>query len=877
MKNRVLLIHANALAYKSYYSLASIPSKIEKRESVTSLFTKIIIRFLKEYKAEYCAAIFDEPAPAKIKKSEFTLKIVHPAMSTSLLKEFTSLKKVLRALNIPIVQKKGYKASDIIGKLANSFKKQNTEITIISSNKDVLQLISPNIKIINPFQDYKVYSQENIKEIGVEPEQIPDFLALIGEKESNIPGIEGIGEKRAIELLKQHGEIANIIKNAEGMKEHAATLQLYKNIALINEKIPLKVDLKEYKLTPYNIEKLTKVFKGLGLIKLLLDFASYKKPENVNYKTIFTQTELNALVKKLTEVPEIALDTETTSVCPTRADIVGISLSFKEGEAYYIPVAHRYLGTPKQLDLKTVLNHLMPVVGNPKIKKIGQNIKYDYTVLRRAGIQIKDINFDTMIASHLLNPVRGEHNLSHLSLKHLGYKMLSYEELVGDKKTIAEIEIDKVAYYACEDADFTLRLKNKLSPLLENEKLDKVFYDIEMPLVSVLANMEIDGVKVNKEGLVFLSEDLHREISEISEKIFELAGERFNLNSPQQLSEVLFNKLKLIPVRKSKTGYYSTSSFVLEKLREEHPIISKIIEYRNLAKLKDGFVIPLIQSINPQTGRVHTSFHQIGTATGRLSSSNPNLQNIPIRGKTAKEIRKAFIGREGNVLLSADYSQVELRIMAHLSGDELLMRTFAEGKDIHTETAMHLFNIPVNKITQDDRRKAKAVNFGIIYGISPYGLAQSMGTDEKTAADIINNYFSTHIQVKKFIDKTLKDARETGFVTTLLGRKREIKNINSDNKTLRLQAEREAINTPVQGTAAEVIKLAMLKIHRKLKEENLGTKMLLQIHDELLFEVPKNEIEQVKKIIKDSMENAIKLNIPLKVAVNIGENWLEAH
>ncbi len=659
MNNKFLLIHGNSLAYKSYYSLASIPAEIEKRESVTSLFAKIIIRILKEYKPEYCAIAFDEPSPAKIKKSTFTLKTSHPAMSTSLLKELSSLKKILKALNVPVLQKKGYKASDIIGKLASISSGQNIEIIIISSNKDVLQLISPNIKIINPFQDYKVHSYENFKEeFSIEPSQIPDFLAIAGEKDANIPGIEGIGEKGAIALLEKYGNIENIIKNIEGIKEkgkrdllkqHHTSLPLYKKIALINEKVPISTNLEEYRLKPYNPEKITKVFQKLGLVSLLLNFVTYKKPDEVNYKTILTETELDNLVKRMAEKSEISVDTETTSPSPTRADLVGISLSFKETEAYYIPVAHRYLGAPKQLDVKEVLNRLRCVLENPEIKKIGQNIKYDYTVLKRAGLQLEGISFDTMIASYLLNPVRGEHNLSHLALKHLGYKMLSYKELVGDKETIGEIEIEKVTNYSCEDADFTLRLKNKLLPLLEKEQFENVFYNLEIPLISVLADMEIDGVKVDKVYLRELAKDLGEEIKKISEEIYGLAGETFNLNSPQQLSEVLFNKLKLAPARKSKTGYYSTSSSVLDSIRDKHPVVDKITEYRNLSKLKEGFVEPLIHSINPKTGRIHTSFHQIGTSTGRLASSSPNLQNIPIRGERGKEFEKSIYRRRGEI------------------------------------------------------------------------------------------------------------------------------------------------------------------------------------------------------------------------------------
>lgn len=895
MEDRCLLIHGNSLAYKSYFSLASIPPEIEKRESVPLLFTKIIRRILKEYNPAYCAAAFDTPGPTPIKKSTLTFITPYPAMSDALLKELVSLKSILEALNIPVLQKKGCKASDIIGKLANISSKQNLETIVISSNKDVLQLISPHTKIINPFQDYKVYGQENIKEeFGVEPNQIPDFLALVGEKDGNIPGIEGIGEKGAVTLLGEYENIENIIENIDKMKEtekrnllkkYCGRLPLYKKIAMINEKIPFDIGLEECRLKPHNSEKIKTVFQELGLVSLLSPFITFKKPDNVNYKTILTEAELDDLIGKMAKEQEISVDTETTSASPTGADLVGISISFKFGEAYYIPVSHRYLGVPKQLDVKMVLNRLRSVLGNPEIRKVGQNIKYDYIVLKRAGLQLENINFDTMIASYLLNPVRGEHNLSHLALQYLGLKMLSYEELVGEKKTIAEIKIEEVTYYSCEDADFTLRIKGKLLPLLKKEQpagktmsgFEELLHNIEMPLVPILGDMEISGVKVDRKYLSYLSGKLGEEINKISEQVYGLAGEKFNLNSTQQLSCILFEKLKLAPDRKSKTGYYSTSLSVLESIRNKHPVVEKIIEYRNLSKLKDGFVEPLINSVNPETGRIHTSFHQIGTSTGRLASSNPNLQNIPVRGERGKDLRKVFIAEEGNLLLSADYSQIELRIMAHFSGDELLTRAFQEDKDIHTETASILFNIPENKVTQDDRRKAKAVNFGIIYGISPYGLAQNIGVEEREARKIIENYFSTHHRVRKFIDELLVSAREKGYVNTLMGRKRWIPNIKSDNYNLRSQAEREAINTPIQGTAAEVIKIAMINIHRRLKEKKLNTKMLLQIHDELLLEVPPEEIETSTGIVKECMENAVRLNIPLKVSINTGKSWFEAH
>ncbi|HIE43679.1 MAG TPA: DNA polymerase I, partial [Candidatus Omnitrophica bacterium] len=759
MDGRFILLHGNSLAYKAYYSTTSIPQAVERKGSVLSSFAKIVIRILHEYRPTHCATVFDKPAPARVRKSTFTFRRLHPAMPTSLFKELTHIREILTSFKIPIFQKEGYKASDIIGKLANFSSQKKLETIIISSDKEILQLISPYIKVVNPFQNYKVYTHQNImEEFGVEPAKIPDFLALAGKKDGNIPGISGIGEKGAKRLLDEYGGLENIIKEIDKIKEekkrsllrkHSQRLLLYRKIAKINEEVPLKFRLADCKLEEYNPEEVKRVFKNFGLIDILLPLMGYEKPRQTNYRIILSEKELKDLIRILEKASEFSLDTETTSPSPTRADLVGISVSWSPGEACYIPLAHRYLGAPEQLNTKIVLHRLKPVLEKGEIFKVGQNIKYDYIVLQRAGVQLKGIHFDTMIASHLLNPVRGEHNLVHLALKHLGFKMLPFKELVGERKSIGEVEVEKVAQYACEDADFTLRVKDKLTPFLKKDGLEKIFHMIEIPLIPVLGEMEITGVKVDVNYLCEFSKSLEYEMRELSEEIYELAGEKFNLNSPQQLSSILFDKLKLTPHGRSKTGY-STSSSALNRLLGKHPTVSKILNYRNLSKLRDGFVEPLIHSVNPQTGRIHTSFHQAGTATGRLASSNPNLQNIPIRGERGKELRKAFIADGGNVLLSADYSQIELRIMAHFSLDSLLVEAFQKDKDIHTETAMHLFNLPEDKITQDERRKAKAVNFGIIYGISPYGLAESIGIEEKEAQSYISNYFSTHPRIKKF-------------------------------------------------------------------------------------------------------------------------------
>ncbi len=881
MREKLLLIHGNALAYKSYYSLPSIPQERRERESPVSLFLKIILHLIREHNPSYGICVFDMPAPTLRKKPSFSYHTLHPRMPPSLRKDLEKMKSVAKVMGFQIIEGKEYSAEDIIATVCHQVRERNMEVLIVSPEKDLLQLVSPQVRVINPFQSYKVYEPEQLeKELGIRPSQIPDFLALTGDESLNLPGIQGMGEITARKLLQNYGNLEGIyshleeIEKGEILRENRTRLLLSKKIALLNSRVPISWVPEKMKNLKLDLEKGEEIFPEFGLTSSLLSLAPRKENKDVLYHTVLSEKDLEILLKKLKESREISLDTETTSLVPHRTELVGISISLKPKEAYYIPLRHSYLGAPPQLPEGKVLSLLKPLLEEKNI--VGQNLKFDYIVLAKRNIRLKNIVFDTMIASHLLNPVRGEHNLEFMAMKYLGYKMKAFGELVKDKKNIGEVDIQTTTRYACEDVDYTLRLKEILLQKLEKLSLLNIFTSIEIPLIPVLAEMEIQGILMEKETLLRLSQDIEEEMGKVSDKVFQLAGEVFNLNSPQQVAYILFEKLRLPPYKKGKTGY-STSVEVLSRLASQHEIARWILEYRNLQKIRHGFILPLISFIDPQTGRIHTSFHQAVTATGRLSSSQPNLQNIPLRGEWGKELRKAFISPPGSLLLSADYSQIELRIMASLSQDETLIETFRRSEDIHTQTAQEIFHLAPHQVTPDLRRKAKAINFGIIYGISPFGLAQQIGCKEEEAKIIIESYFKAHPGVKKFIEKTLTQAREKGYVTTMMGRRRPLPGINSENRLLRNSAEREAINTPVQGTAAEIIKMAMINIYREINKKRLRSKILLQIHDELLLEVPEEEKGEIYPLVKNLMEKVVELKVPLVVNLSFGKNWLEAH
>ncbi|MBI5216429.1 MAG: DNA polymerase I [Ignavibacteriae bacterium] len=781
-----------------------------------------------------------------------------------------------------------------------------------------------------------------MQKFGVEPEKVIEVLGLIGDSSDNVPGVPGIGEKTAIPLIREYGTIENLLENVEKisakgvrekLKNNRELALLSKRLVTIETKVPIEASIKDLKTQPHDNQKLIKLLSGLEFKSLLrklsnlsiqvqedvsfdvaeLEQATIETDEHVHH-IIKTEKELAQLLSVLSKSKLFVFDTETTSTDALKAELVGMSFSVKAREAYYVPVQLQVKSEKLQVDnvgfglfeqsenqskispaaggqdnpqsviteglpADLVLNKLSPIFQNPKIKKVGQNIKYDVLVLASHGVNVEGIEFDTMVANYVLRP-DGQHNMDDMATEHLRYKTISYDDLVGtgkDRKELWEIESEKVATYSAEDADITFRLYETLQQKLEKQNLLQLCEEVEFPLVPVLTDMELAGVKLDTQFLSDLSKELERMLENLTRDIYHDAGEKFNINSTQQLGKILFDKLKLPPVKKTKTGY-STDVAVLETLRHQHAIIEKLLEQRQLQKLKSTYVDALPTLINPKTGRVHTSFNQTIAATGRLSSSDPNIQNIPIRTEIGRSIRKAFIpGKPDWLIISADYSQIELRVMAHVSGDEGLKDAFNNHEDIHATTAAKVFGVNLSDVTRDMRRKAKEVNFGIMYGIGAFGLANRLDIAQSEAKEIIAKYFERFPNVRQYIDATIAQARQTGYVSTLLGRRRFFPDINNKNQSIRGNAERQAINMPIQGTAADMIKLAMIRIHKMIIDSGLKIQMLLQVHDELVFESSKNDVEAGKKLIIQGMKEALPLSVPVEVEINAGRNWFEAH
>jgi len=708
---------------------------------------------------------------------------------------------------------------------------------------------------------------------------------LAGDAIDNIPGVPGIGEKTAIELIKTFGSIENLLnhldqiphkKMKERLENHGELARLSRQLATINTDVPIACRREDFVLSSPNSGMLRELFKELEFNKLLRELpeeVSKEKP-NRDYRLVMDRKEFLSLLQGLRESKCFAIDVETTSVYPMWAKLVGISLSYAPHQAFYIPLGHL---NGEQLPFGWVLEELKPLLEDEGVKKVGQNIKYDWIVLKHHGIDLRGVLCDTMIASYLLNPTKHNHNLGEIAREYLNREVTDYKEVAGGKgMTFDQVELDKARDYSCEDADVTFQLFQLLLPKLKEGGSEKLFEDVEMPLSIVLAKMEMNGVKIDVDLLNDFSKEIEGQLLRKMEQIHGMAGEVFNINSSQQLGKILFDKLKLPVIKKTKTGY-STDMEVLEKLSLHHDLPFEIIVYRNLSKLKSTYIDALPKLLHPETGRVHTSYNQTVTATGRLSSSDPNLQNIPIRTDEGNRIRQAFVPEKGFVIVSADYSQIELRILAHLSRDEVLTEAFRNDEDIHSRTASEIFGVPMEKVTQVMRREAKVINFGIIYGMSAYGLSQQLKKEPKMAQAYIDEYFKKYTGVHAYIQSSLEDARKKGFVTTLLNRRRYLPEINSQTIAIRQASERMAINTPLQGTAADMIKVAMIRIQNRLEEFHLSTKMIMQVHDELVFEVPEGEMESTLPMIRDEMETVMELSIPLKVSIYSGKNWAEAH
>ncbi|MGD8521973.1 MAG: DNA polymerase I [Desulfobacterales bacterium] len=886
----IYLIDGTAYIYRAYHAIHSLSNSKGLPTNAIFGFTRILIKLMEDRNPQFAAMFFDAKGPTFRHELYPQYKANRPPMPEDLAVQIPYIKNVTAAYNLPIIELQGFEADDLIGTYARLAKKDGFSVVMVTGDKDFMQLVSDNVVIWDPMKDKTINIQTIREDFGVEPNQMIDVMGLSGDSADNIPGVPGIGHKTALGLIKTYGDMEHVYQEVESItqKKQRENLMAYKEQALLSKELvtidtqaPVSVDIEGFSLQAPDTGALSELFQTFEFRQLQQSVTAKSDLSDKRYTAVTDMGMLGDLIGRLESAKIFALDTETTSTNPMMAKIVGLSFALAPHEAFYIPCGHNYLGAPQQLKLSEVLNRLKAVLANPDIQKVGQNIKYDWMVLARHGVELAGVTFDTMLASYLLNPSKRAHNLDQIALDFLGHKTITYEEVAGKgKKAVlfSEVPLEKAVPYACEDADITLMAKDALAPRLKEIGLTKLLKDIEMPLVPVLMRMEMRGTLIDVDRLHELSKSFEHQLDALEGSIYGLAGEEFNINSSQQMGRILFEKLQL-PVQKKtkkKTGY-STDVDVLTILAQHHELPALVLKHRTLSKLKSTYADALIDLVHPETGRIHTSYNQTVTATGRLSSSDPNLQNIPIRTDEGREIRRAFIPQKGWHLVSADYSQVELRILAHYSDDQILIQSFLDDEDIHTRTACEVFQVSPEMISAELRRQAKAINFGIIYGMSAFGLSKQLEISQKMAKTYIENYFSRYQGVKQYLDQTIADARKTMQASTLLGRIRLLPDINSKNNIIRQAVERIAVNTPIQGSAADLIKLAMIKVDRSLREKNLQSAMLLTVHDELVFEVPPDEIDAVTHLLKEIMEGVWKLKVPLKVNMAYGPNWAEAH
>ena len=922
--DKLFLLDAYALIYRAYYAFIKNPRINSKGQNTSAImgFVNTLNEVLTKEHPTHIGVAFDPAGPTFRHEAYPEYKAQREACPEDIKAAVPIIKEILKAYRIPILEKSGYEADDVIGTLATQASRlDGIEVFMLTPDKDYGQLVKPNVFMFRPKFGDKGYDKMGPNEVLtkygiISPLQVIDLLGLMGDASDNIPGCPGVGEKTAVKLISQFGSIEQLLERSNELKgalktkveENKKQIEFSKFLATIKIDVPIQLDLDELKVVEPNEEELNKIFTEL-------EFKSFanrilKKPEAVQ-KTVNAQLDLFAefptdgqeisnnarflslkttpheykLIDNEEEMKEIAsiflstkilsLDTETTSTNPIEAELVGLSFSVKEHEAFYVPV-------PANRDeAQKVVEIFRPVYENESILKVGQNLKYDLEVLRNYGITLQGPMWDTMIAHYLIQPEL-RHNMDYMAEIYLNYQTIHIDELIGARgkgqRSMRDLKPEEVYEYAAEDADITLQLKNKLEPELKKYECESLFYNIEMPLMPVLAEMEMTGVRIDTNSLNETSGILTQRMLELEQKIYTLAGQQFNIASPKQVGDILFAKMKIVEKpKKTKTGQYVTSEEVLQTLRGKHEIVGCILEHRGLKKLLGTYIDSLPKLINPKTGHIHTSFNQTVTATGRLSSSDPNLQNIPVRGEDGKEIRKAFIPEPGCLFFSADYSQIELRVMAHLSGDENMINVFREGKDLHAATAATIYKKGIDEVSRDERSKSKRANFGIIYGITMFGLAERLEISRDEARQLIDGFFETFPQVHDYMEQAKEQAREKGYVTTLFGRRRYLPDIRSANGTVRGFAERNAINAPIQGTAADIIKVAMIHIYNRFKTEGIRSKMILQVHDELNFSVYPEEKERVEKIVLEEMQNAFQMKVPLVADSGWGTNWLEAH
>ena len=889
VKKTIYLVDGTSYIHRAYHAIRNLSNSQGLPTNAIFGFTRMLMKLLDDKSPEYGAVTFDVKGPTFRHKIFKDYKATRPPMPEDMAVQIPYIKQVVHGLNVVVLEKQGYEADDIIGTIARLGQDQGFNVVIVSGDKDFRQILSGNTVMWDSMNDKLTDSSTIRRDYGIEPEQIIQVMALSGDTSDNIPGIPGVGEKTAISLIQQFSSMENIFEHTDQITGPSlrSKLEQFKELAYLSEKlvtinraVPLDITLDDLRLKSPQKERLAEIFRELEFKSLVDRFSEHAELSKKDYRLILKIEELESLTESIRKKGLFCLDTETTSKNALNAELIGISFCLEPGTAYYVPLGHIQRGTGPQVDIDEALTLLKGILSDDRVKKIGQNIKYDAEVLLRYGINLEGLSFDTMIASYLIDPTLRQHNLDYLAQHYLGYKMISYDEVTDHNKdkTFAAVDVDRAKEYSCEDAEITLLLKTVLEDKLKETDNYRLFQDLEMKLVPVIMEMEMTGIKIDVDFFKEMSKKFADELSRIESRIFDLAGEKFNINSPQQLGYLLFEKLKL-PVKKKtkKKSGYSTDVEVLTELAGIHEIPSLLLRFRTITKLKSTYLDALVSLVNPATGRVHTSYNQTVTATGRLSSSNPNLQNIPIRTDEGREIRKGFVADSNHLLLSADYSQIELRVFAHYSKDPVLLGAFESGQDIHTRTAAEVFDLDPKMVTPEMRRMAKTINFGIIYGMGPIKLARELGISKKVAQAYLDNYYERYKGVKEFKEKIVSQAVQNGYVATLLKRRRYLPNINSENGNLRGEAERAAINTPIQGTAADLIKMAMINIANRLKKEHLKTKMLLQVHDELVFEVPKGELPAATKLIKDEMEGVYRLNIPLKVDINWGTNWGEAH
>ena len=898
LPKRLFLIDGMAQIYRAHFAMIKNPliTKDGRQTSAIFGFMNSLFKLLRDENPDYIAVVLDCKEPTFRHKLYTEYKATREKMPEELVEQLEPLYEVISHTNIPMLKKPGFEADDIIGTLVKKAEQAGLITYMVTGDKDMMQLVSDSTFMYAPGNRFKpttIYDKIKVKEKwGVGPDGIIDMLALVGDTSDNVPGVDGVGPKTAKKLLEQYKDIETILEHADeaqnkrvraGLQNGRDLVHLSRELVTIHCDVPVEFHVEELIRKDMDGEALAHDFQDLEMYSLITQVEALsgnavvplEQPDK-NYQTILTQTELDSLITTISNAELISFDLETTSVKSLEADIVGLSFSVKANTGYYIPVEYPEKESKPGLTLDIVLENLKPIFENDSNRFCGQNIKYDALVLSRYGIHLENIVFDSMIAEYMLHPEKNSYKMDYLSIDYLNYRMVPIDALIGTglhQKSMAEVPLEDIAFYASEDADIAFQLAGILKDKLEEESLFEPYNEIEIPLIPVLTTIEKNGVYLNLDFLAELSRKFGEELELLTEKIHQMAGREFNINSPKQLGEILFDELELKPIRKR-----STAVEVLQVLKNYHPLPEEVLKYRHLAKLKNTYVDAMPNYVNKATGRVHTSLNQTIAATGRLSSTSPNFQNIPIRTETGREVRKAFVSQNSDwVILSADYSQVELRIMAHYSQEPELISAFAEDADIHSRTAAMVNGITESEVTADQRRSAKVVNFGIMYGAGPYRMSQELGINIADAKTLIDNYFDTYPGIRKYMDKTLSLARDRGYVETLYKRRRKTGNLNASNRNIVQAEERVAINMPIQGTAADIIKIAMINIHKKMDSENYQSKMILQIHDELLFECPQAEVEKLAAMVIEEMEGAVQLSVPLKVDWNYGKSWYEAH